>query len=67
MVANLGLSIALRVIRRGESVGDLILSAEAGYLFAGKVRFIVGDNGGREPEATHYVLPEELNLLPGDF
>jgi len=49
-------------------MANLVLGAEAGYLLAGKVRFIVGDDGVGGPEATHYVLPKKLdNLLPGDF
>ena len=48
-------------------MGDLVLGAEADYLLAGKVRSVVGD-GVEEPEATHYVLLEELdNQLFGDF
>ena len=47
-------------------MGDLVLGAEAGYLLAGKVCSIVRDGVG-EPEAIHYVLPEELdNLLGGE-
>jgi len=62
------MAIALWIIRCEKSMGDLILGAEAGYLFADKVRSIIGDDGVGEPEATPYVLPEKLdNLLPGDF
>ena len=33
-VAYPSLAIALRIIRRGESMGDVVLGAEAGYLLA---------------------------------
>jgi len=67
-VVDLILAITSRIIRRGESVGDLVLSVEAGYLLAEKVHSVVGDDGMGEPEAAHYILPEELdNLLLGDF
>ena len=68
VIADLSLAITLRIVSRGESMGDLILCAEAGYLFAGEVRSVAGDDGMGELEATYYVLAEELgNLLPRDF
>ena len=49
-------------------MGDPVLGAEADYLFAGKVHSIVIDDSVGEPEATHYILPEELgDLFPSDF
>ena len=45
-VAYLSLTIALRIVRRGESMGNLVLGAEATYLFAGKIRSVVGDGVG---------------------
>ena len=51
-VAYLRLTIVLRIIGRGELMGDLILSAEVGHLLAGKVRPVVRDDGVGKPEAT---------------
>ena len=65
VIADFSLAIAFRTIKCGVSIGDFVLSAETGYLLL--TNFVVGDGVG-EPEATHYVLTEELdNLLPGDF
>ena len=48
--------------------GDLVLGTEAGYLLAGKVSSVVGDDGVGEPEAARYVLLEKLdNLMLCDF
>jgi len=49
-------------------VGNLILSAKADNLLAGKVCPVVGDNGVGESEATYDVLPKNFdNLLSSDF
>ena len=62
------LTIALRIVGRGELVGDLILRAEADYLLACKVCSVVGDNVVGVFEATHDVLLKQLdNLLSSDF
>jgi len=67
-IADLSLTVAMRVIGHGESVGDLILRAEAGHLLTGKVCPIVRINGMGESEATHYILPKKFdNLLSSDF
>ena len=67
-IADFSLAIALRIIRRAELVGDLILSAEAGHLLAGKVCPVVGDNGVSEFKVTHNVLPKKFdNLFFSDF
>ena len=48
-------------------MGNLVLSTEAGYLFAGKV-CVVRDDGVEEFEATHDALPKEFkNLLSSDL
>jgi len=68
VVTDFSLAIALRIMRFGELMGDLLLGVEDGYLLACKVCCIIGDDGVGEPEATYYVLSEGLNnLLPGDF
>jgi len=68
VIIDLGLTIALRIVRCGESVGDLILRAEAGHLLTGKVCPIVRDNGMGESEATHDILSKKFdNLLSSDF
>ena len=38
-------SIALRIIERGESVGDLLLSAKAEHLLANKICPVIRNNG----------------------
>ena len=49
-------------------MGDTVFGTEAGYLLAGEISFVVGDDSLGNPEATYYVLPEELdNLLPADL
>ena len=49
-------------------MGDLVLSTEAGYLFAGKVCLVVRDDGVGEFEATHDALLKEFeNLLSSDL
>ena len=46
-------------------MGGLAFGAETGYLLAGKVRSIIGDDSVGEAEVMHYVLSEEPdNLLP---
>jgi len=68
VIADLGLTIVLRIVGSREPMNDLILRAEVGHLFAGKVCPIVRDNGVGESEATHDVLPKKLNnLLTNDF
>ena len=47
-------------------MGNLVLSIEGGYLFAGKVCRVVGDIGVGEPEVTHDVQ-EFDNLLSSDL
>jgi len=49
-------------------MGDVVFGAKTGYLLAGKISSVVGDDCVRDSEATHYVLPEKFdNLLPTDF
>jgi len=49
------------------SVGDLILSAKAGHLLAGKVYLVVGIIVWESPK-RHDVLPKKFdNLLFSDF
>jgi len=46
-------------------MGDIVFGAEAGYLLAGEVGYIVRDDSMGNPEAAYYVLLQELdNLLP---
>ena len=59
-VADFSLAIALRITRCRESMGDLVLGVETGYLLAGKVCSVVGDDGVGEPEATHYFCQRNL-------
>jgi len=59
VVADFSLAVALWVRRRGESMGDLVLSAEASYLLTRELHSIIRDDGVEEPKVTHYVLPEE--------
>ena len=49
-IANLGLTIASRIVGSGEPASDLILRAEVGHLLAGKLCPIIGDNGVRKSE-----------------
>ena len=49
-VTDFSLAIALRIIRCGESMGDLVFGAEAGYLFASKVRSVIRDDGMGSPK-----------------
>lgn len=63
MIADLGLTITLRIAESGESMSDLVLREEVGYLLAGKVCFIVRDDGVGESEATHDILPKKLDSL----
>jgi len=44
-------------------MGDVIFATEAGHLLAGKISSIIGDESVGDPEATYYVLSEELNNL----
>jgi len=68
VIVDLGLTITLRIVGREESMGNLILRAEVGYLLAGKICPVVRDNGVIESEATYNVLPMKLdNLLTSDF
>jgi len=61
-VSDLRLAIALRIIRYGESVGDLVHGTKVGYLFAGKVYSIIGDDGMKEPEATPMFCQRNLTI-----
>ena len=38
-------SITLRIIERGESVGDFILNTKTGHLLANKICPVIGNNG----------------------
>ena len=68
VVTDFSLAIALGIMRFRELMGDFLLGVEACYLLAGKVRSVIRNDGVGEPEATYYVLQEELdNLLSGDF
>ena len=68
MIIDRGLIIVLRIVGSGEPVGDLMLGAEVGHFLAGKVCYVIGDNGVGESEATHDVLPKKPdNLLTSDF
>jgi len=67
-VVDFCLAIALGAIRCEKSLGDVVFGAEAGHLLAGEIGFVVGDDSVGDPEATYYVLLEELsNLLPADL
>ena len=49
-------------------MGDDVFGAETGYLLAGEIESVVGDDSVGNPEVAYYVLPEELdNLLPADL
>jgi len=49
-------------------LGDHILGTKGGYLLAGEVRSIIGDDNVWEAKATHNILPQELDhLVPNDF
>ena len=66
-VTDIGLAITLWAVGGGESMGDLILRAEARHLQAHKVDPVIGDDGMRQSEVIHNVLPEQFNnLLPCD-
>jgi len=66
-VADIGLVITLWIVGGGESMGYLILRAEARHLPAHKVGPVVRDDGMRQSEVIHNVLPEKFNnLLPCD-
>ena len=65
-VADFGLTFALKIIGRGESMCDFALVTETCHLLT---KFVsLSENGMRGPKATYYVLPKELDdVLPGDF
>ena len=44
-------------------MGDIIFGAEAGYLLADEVGSVIRDDNVENPEAAHYILPEELDNL----
>ena len=49
-------------------MGDIIFSAEAGYLLAGEVGSVVRDDSVGNFEAAYYILPDKLdNLLLTDL
>jgi len=49
-------------------MGDIVLGAEAGHLFAGEISSIVRDDNVGDPKVTYYVLSEKLdNLFPSDL
>jgi len=49
-------------------MGDVVLGAEAGHLLDGEISYVIRNDSVGDPEATYYVLPEELdNLLPADL
>jgi len=55
-------TIALRIIKCEESMGDFILDAEAGYLLAGKVRSVVGDDGVGYPKRHTMFCQRNLTI-----
>ena len=63
VIADLGLAVALRVAWHRKSMGNLILSTVNGYLLTGEIYPIIRDDSVREAEATHNVLPQELDYL----
>jgi len=63
-VADLSLAIALWIVGSEESMGDLVLGAQARHLPACKVGPVIRDDGMGKYEVTYDVLPEELNNLP---
>ena len=68
MIADLGLTIALRIVDSGDPVGDLVFRIEVSHLLVGKVYPIVIDNGVGKSKVTHDVLPKKLNsLLTSNF
>ena len=68
MIDDLSLTITLKIIGCGESMGYLILNAEAGHLLAGKVCPVVRDNGVGGSDMTRDVFPKNFdNLLSSDF
>jgi len=65
VVVDFSPAIVLRIIEKGESMCDFVLSVETGHLLTGKVHTIVRDNDVEESEVAYYILPEELdNLFP---
>ena len=49
-------------------MSGVVFGTEAGYLFAGEVGSVVGDDSVVSHVVAYYVLPEELdNLLHADF
>jgi len=56
-IANLVLVVTLLVIWCREPLGDLTLGTKDGYLLAGEVHPIIGDDSVREAKVTHNILP----------
>ena len=68
MIADLGVVVALRVVRVGETVDDFVLGAEVGHMLTHEVGSIVGDDNMRKSEATNNVLLKKIHyMLSCDF
>ena len=56
-ITNFGLIVALWVVWHRESIGDVILGIEGGYLLGCEVHPVIGDDSVCEVEASYTVLP----------
>ena len=67
-IADLGLTIALRIVESGDPIGDHVFRTKVSHLLVGKVYPIVRDNCMGKSKATHDVLPKKLDsLLTSNF
>ena len=62
MVVDLDLAIALWIVGGGESVGDLVLEAEARYLPAREVGPVIGDDDMRKSKANTMFCQRNLTI-----